>query len=54
MARKTNPTIKLAEETKAQLDRLKLVKREPYDSVIQRLIKVNFNVQEQLRGEMEA
>ena len=34
-------TIKLQEETKKQLDKLKVIDREPYDSVIQRLLKEN-------------
>ncbi len=32
-------TIQLQEETKRKLDGLKLVDREPYDSVINRLLK---------------
>ena len=32
-------TIKIQPKTKEQLDHLKLVYREPYDSVIQRLLK---------------
>lgn len=32
------PTIKISEEAKASLDSLKVIPREPYDSVIKRLI----------------
>ena len=32
-------TIQLQDETKAALDKLKIIDREPYDSVIQRLLK---------------
>ena len=39
MGEKTNPTIKISEDTKAALDKLKIIEREPYDSVIQRLLK---------------
>ena len=39
------PNIKVSEETRLRLDRLKIIKQEPYDSVIIRLIdlKVQFD-----------
>jgi predicted CopG family antitoxin len=43
-----NQTIKIADETKRQLDKQKLVAREPYDSVIQRLLKYNANMKKRL------
>jgi len=38
---KQNPVIKITETTKLQLDKLKLIKCETYDSVIERLIENN-------------
>ena len=41
--------VRVSEETKLKLDKLKVIDREPYDSVIQRLIKVNENTQEKMK-----
>ena len=38
--RQVTESLKLSPEVKSALDKLKLVPREPYDSVILRLIKV--------------
>jgi hypothetical protein len=38
MKNEQNSTIKVSDETKADLDSLKMIPQEPYDSVLKRLV----------------